>query len=77
MPRIQLAHWHKGHPPGAELDVTDDELAQLKRDGRVAAVLDVAAVGAAEAAEPEPAAEASQEAEAVAGEPPTPSRRRR
>lgn len=39
MPRIRLAHWHGGHAPGSEIDVSDDELVALRRDGRVAAVL--------------------------------------
>ncbi|WP_326728967.1 hypothetical protein [Streptomyces phaeochromogenes] len=40
MPRITLAHWHAGRAPGEDIDVSVDELAQLRRDGRVAAVLD-------------------------------------
>lgn len=39
MPRIKLAFWHGDHKPGDELDVSDDELAGLRRDGRVAEVL--------------------------------------
>lgn len=39
MPRIKLAFWHGDHQPGDEVDVTDDELAGLRRDGRVAEVL--------------------------------------
>jgi hypothetical protein len=39
MTRIRLAFWHGTHQPGDEIDVTDDELATLQRDGRVAAVL--------------------------------------
>ncbi|MDT7847193.1 hypothetical protein [Streptomyces justiciae] len=42
MPRITLAHWHDGRAPGTELDVDDDELRQLTRDGRVATVTDAA-----------------------------------
>lgn len=39
MPRIKLAHWHGGHAPGEELNVTDDDLRALERDGRVAEVV--------------------------------------
>ncbi|GHH58116.1 hypothetical protein [Streptomyces candidus] len=39
MPRIQLAYWHGDHAPGDEVNVSDDELAALTRDGRVAEVL--------------------------------------
>ncbi|MFF3928563.1 hypothetical protein [Streptomyces hirsutus] len=68
--RIQLAHWHQGHPPGAEIDVDDAEFASLRRDGRVAAVVEVA-----------PAADTEEVAGAVpaepADEPPAKTRRRR
>jgi hypothetical protein len=43
MPRIQLAYWHGEHAPGDEVNVSDDELAALTRDGRVAEVLQEAA----------------------------------
>ncbi|AYD81613.1 hypothetical protein SEA_KROMP_12 [Streptomyces phage Kromp] len=83
MPTIRLAHWHGGQPPGSVVDVTAEDLALLKRDGRVAEVLpdrpepkaapEHAAAPAEEAApEPEPAA-AEPEAEAPAKS----SRRRR
>lgn len=39
MPRIRLAYWHGSHKPGDEVDVSDDELRDLTRDGRVAEVL--------------------------------------
>jgi len=39
MPRIRLAHWHDGHAPGDEIDVDDDLMRSLQRDGRVNAVL--------------------------------------
>lgn len=58
MPRIQLAYWHGEHAPGDEVDVTDDELHALRRDGRVAAVLEDPAAtpqpAPAAPAEPEP-----------------------
>ncbi|MEU8555968.1 hypothetical protein AB0C80_18530 [Streptomyces anthocyanicus] len=50
MPMIRLAHWNGGKPPGSVVDVTDEDLALLKRDGRVAEVLP-------DKPEPEPAAE--------------------
>ncbi|WP_432091015.1 hypothetical protein [Streptomyces sp. NRRL F-5630] len=56
MPRIELAYWHAGHAPGDELTVSDEELAALRRDGRVARVIRPAAepVTEAPAAQPEP-----------------------
>ena len=77
MPRIVLAHWHAGRAPGTELDVTDDELRQLLRDGRVAPATD-GPVGA----EPSPEPEAPAEPEAAtapepADTPPPKSNRRR
>ncbi|MEU9245875.1 hypothetical protein [Streptomyces sp. NPDC048385] len=59
MPRVKLAHWHGGNPPGAEIDVSDQELTALRRDGRVAEVLAPAAEQPDQAAEPEPSPEAS------------------
>lgn len=40
MPRIILSAWHGGRPPGTELEVDDAQLAALRRDGRVAAVVE-------------------------------------
>ena len=61
MPRIRLAYWHGRHKPGDEVDVSDDELRDLTRDGRVAEVLQAPAqapVHEEPAVEPEaPAAE--------------------
>ncbi|MFI1723940.1 hypothetical protein [Streptomyces sp. NPDC020489] len=77
MPRVTLAHWHDGRPPGTELDVTDDELRALKRDGRIAP--------AGDTPDPEPEPEAAlEEAEPPAQDLPaeepateeTPKRRR-
>lgn len=39
MARIRLAYWHDGHQPGDEVDVADEDVASLVRDGRVAEVL--------------------------------------
>jgi hypothetical protein len=66
MPRIKLAHWHDGHQPGEEIDVSAEELAALDRDGRVAAVV--------ESPQPEPSPEPQPAAEEKAPE--KPSRRR-
>lgn len=60
MPRIKLAHWHGDKQPGDEVDVSDAELAALRRDGRVAEVLEDPA------AQPEPAPESAQGTEAPA-----------
>lgn len=70
MPTIRLAHWHGGNPPGSEVDVSVEDLALLKRDGRVAEVLPdkpeaVAEHAAAPAEEPVPEP-AAAEAEAPA-----------
>lgn len=58
MPRITLSSWHGGQAPGTELDVSDDELMALRRDGRVATVHpdtgDDIPVPVPDAAEPEP-----------------------
>lgn len=64
MPRVILAHWHAGRAPGDELDVTDEELADLRRDGRIADVLD------GRGAQPEPSSTAASE-DQVAAEPET------
>lgn len=39
MPRIELAFWHGKHKPGDVIQVTEDEVRALRRDGRVAKVL--------------------------------------
>lgn len=58
MPRIKLAYWHGEHQPGDEVDVTDTELAALRRDGRVSEVLEPKEISAqpASAAQPQPVA---------------------
>ncbi|MFE9684182.1 hypothetical protein [Streptomyces sp. NPDC006285] len=60
MPRITLAHWHAGRAPGEDIDVDDEELKQLRRDGRVAAVHDEQPEPEA-APEPEPVPAAAPE----------------
>lgn len=71
MPTIRLAHWHGGRPPGSVVDVTDEDLALLQRDARVAEVLP-------DHPEPEPAAEQpAEEPEASEAEAPAKSSRRR
>ncbi|WP_369274522.1 hypothetical protein AB5J55_35395 [Streptomyces sp. R11] len=66
MPRIKLAHWVGDHKPGDEIEVSDVELTALKRDGRVAEVVEAPArkpvvvaeaTAEAEPAQPEPAGE--------------------
>lgn len=82
MARIRLAHWHDGHNPGDEVDVPDDELPGLVRDGRVAEILDgrllppAVATAVNATGEPEPVLTVEQvETMQAAAEPP--SRRRR
>ncbi|MEU4169440.1 hypothetical protein AB0F46_21515 [Streptomyces sp. NPDC026665] len=91
MPQITLAAWHDGRAPGTELVVTEDELRDLVRDGRVASITEVVGavshgvsdVQAADSAEPEAAAEpgasepVAQEDEADAAAAPGPRARRR
>ncbi|MEW2451192.1 hypothetical protein AB0896_27165 [Streptomyces parvulus] len=85
MTAIKLASWHDGRAPGARVEVTDEELALLQRDGRVAEVLPDEAEPEAPAEEPdaqpdeaapEPEPEAAA-AEAEAEAPAKSSRRRR
>ncbi|MGW5509881.1 hypothetical protein ACWEV9_19215 [Streptomyces albogriseolus] len=64
MTTIVLAHWYDGRPPGSELDVGEEQLRQMRRDGRVASVV------AQPPAEPAPApAEAVPLGEPAAEEP--------
>ncbi len=75
MTRVKLAHWHSGNPPGAEIDVSDQELADLRRDGRVAEVL--AAPVEPNSAEPQDQADESEPAlETSADVPASRSRKR-
>lgn len=39
MVKVKLAFWYKDKKPGDVVEVSEDEAAQLKRDGRVAEVL--------------------------------------
>ncbi|MFJ3794935.1 hypothetical protein ACIPSJ_01465 [Streptomyces sp. NPDC090088] len=81
MPRVKLAHWHSGNPPGAEIDVTDQQLADLRRDGRVAEVLATATEPSSaeqqdQATQPEPPSEAEPASEAPEAAPaPRPRKR--
>lgn len=82
MPRIQLAHWHDGQAPGTELDVDDDQLRTLVRDGRVAALVEDTPAepepdGQAEPPEQAAAEEATPEPAPEAEEPAKSGRRRR
>lgn len=79
MPRIKLAFWHGKHQPGDELDVTDDELAALRRDGRVAEVLEDTQTAAEPAAEAQPRPveeEVPEQESAVSGDAPSGRKRR-
>jgi hypothetical protein len=40
MARIRLAHWRDGKAPGEVVEVPDEELKALVRDGRVAEVIE-------------------------------------
>lgn len=39
MARIRLATWHGAHAPGSVVEVPDDQVPGLRRDGRVAEVV--------------------------------------
>ncbi|WP_405925411.1 hypothetical protein [Streptomyces sp. NBC_00035] len=68
MPRVTLAHWHDGRAPGAELDVSDAELAELRRDGRVAGILDDPGTQPEPSSTPAPDDQSAAEPEAQAAE---------
>lgn len=63
MARVRLASWYDGHAPGEVVEVADDMVGPLRRDGRVAEVLPAAdpptTLPAAASPAPEPAAEES------------------
>lgn len=40
MKKVRLSFWYKGSNPGDVIEVSEEELAVMKRDGRVAEVLD-------------------------------------
>lgn len=74
MPRITLAHWHDGRAPGEEVDVDEDALKDLVRDGRVSAVHDAKALEAPlaeENAAPDAVSASALEDETAAVPPPT------
>lgn len=75
MPRIRLAFWHNGHVPGDEVDVDDETLRALQRDGRVAEVLS-GDPGFAGGVLPAAMAEVTNEAGAAEEVVPAPRRRR-
>ncbi|WP_405909548.1 hypothetical protein OG742_37100 [Streptomyces sp. NBC_00828] len=81
MPRVTLAHWHNGRAPGDELDVTDAELANLRRDGRIANVLDGPGTqpepSSTPAPDDQPAAKPEPQAVEAAPEEPAPAGRKR
>lgn len=39
MTRVKLASWYDGHAPGDVVDVPDELVGPLRRDGRIASVL--------------------------------------
>ncbi|MFF9043348.1 hypothetical protein [Streptomyces parvulus] len=53
MHRIELAAWHDGRAPGTQTEVTEDELRDLVKDGRVAKVLETQDTTPPPAAAPE------------------------
>lgn len=70
MPRVELSYWHRDHSPGDVVEVSEEELAALTRDGRIAQVLDdpAPAPEATPAPEADPASAAQPEVEAPAAE---------
>lgn len=66
MARVRLASWWDGHAPGDVVEVEAEQVAPLRRDGRVVDVLDVppappALVKAEPAPEPEPEHKAAKD----------------
>lgn len=60
MAHIRLANFYAGHAPGDVIEVADDMVRPLTRDGRVAAVVDAPAPDPA--AEPAPSPDVEPEA---------------
>lgn len=52
MPRIKLASWYGDKAPGEEMDVDDVTLKALRRDGRVAEVIETGSYDNGGALEP-------------------------
>ncbi|GAB2718105.1 hypothetical protein [Streptomyces bullii] len=61
MPRIKLANWYGDKAPGEEIDVGDVLLKALRRDGRVAEVVDAPTQEQADEPAPEPVSAPAQE----------------
>jgi hypothetical protein len=59
MAHIRLASFYDGHSPGDVIEVADDMVRPLRRDGRVAEVVDASVLEAS----PEPAAPPTAEPE--------------
>lgn len=76
MPRIRLSFWHGDHVPGDVIDVDDEQLRALKRDGRVAEVLPDASGFAEGGVLPTAVSEAVNESGAAEQVVPAPRRRR-
>jgi hypothetical protein len=57
MAYIRLASHYSGHAPGDVIEVADDMVAPLRRDGRVAAVVDAPVLEVSVEPAPLPAAE--------------------
>lgn len=76
MPRVKLSFWLGELAPGDEIEVTDDELRVLQRDGRVAEVLEEPQAANEQAtAQPQPGPEATDAAQPEPA--PEPSGRKR
>lgn len=79
MPRIKLASWYGDKAPGDEMDVDDVTLKALRRDGRVAEVVDDAGYDSGGGLQPgvSVAVNDTAEPEPVESAPPTEGRKRR
>lgn len=79
MPRIKLASWYGDKTPGEEMDVDDVTLKALRRDGRVAEVVEDSSYDNGGVLEPGAtvAAHEAGEAEPVEPAPPAEGRRKR
>jgi hypothetical protein len=74
--RIKLASWYGDRAPGEEIDVDETTAKALRRDGRVAEVVEEPAPEPDEATEPAPAPAEPVAAPEAAAEPATGRKRR-
>lgn len=79
MPRIRLSNWYGDKAPGDEIDVDDATLKGLRRDGRVAEVVETSSYDNGGVLEPGPSVATNEagQPEAVESSAPSPEGRKR